>query len=221
MQTKLSILFFLISLGLGLSAKSRVPINIFQEGQIIQHATLIFQIAFFGHWVCQWGAGAVCCISQKTLKWLFRLAFGVCSTQVLVKIYNSCVLATLGPNYCTIKITPLFHPFFNLFCSFQSFFFCSFSFIFCWFQPCNHWKSFEMNKKSWKTAEKKRFDQLLVAHSTQKLEKYTTTQDNPRNKTMIIIRSFYSITIWQSEFVTRLSAIIVWFAFNFNFGDLN
>ena len=33
-------------------------------------------------------------------------------------------------------------------------FFCSFSDVFCWFQPWNHWKRFEMNKKGWKTAEK-------------------------------------------------------------------
>ena len=25
---------------------------------------------------------------------------------------------------------------------------------FCWFQPWNHWKSFKMNEKHWKTAEK-------------------------------------------------------------------
>ena len=29
-----------------------------------------------------------------------------------------------------------------------------FLFVFCWFQPWNHWKSSEMNKKGWKTAEK-------------------------------------------------------------------
>ena len=47
-------------------------------------------------------------------------------------------------------------------------FFWFFFRCFYWFQPWNHWKWFEMNKKGWQTAEKC-FDQLLGARSTHKL----------------------------------------------------
>ena len=53
-------------------------------------------------------------------------------------------------------------------------FFCSFSDVFCWFQPWNHWKNFEMCKKDEKWL-KKCFDQLLGACSTQKLVKIHNT----------------------------------------------
>ena len=43
-----------------------------------------------------------------------------------------------------------------------------------WSLTWNHWKRSKMNQKGWKWPQKKYFDQLLSAHSTQKLIKYTT-----------------------------------------------
>ena len=56
--------------------------------------------------------------------------------------------------------------------------FCSFSDIFCWFQPWNHWKRFEMNKKGWKRLEKSSSTSLRVLQAPKSWSKYTTYTHN-------------------------------------------
>ena len=46
--------------------------------------------------------------------------------------------------------------------------------FFCWFQPWNHWKSFEMIKKGWKMAEKNVSTSFPVCASPESWSKYTT-----------------------------------------------
>ena len=70
-----------------------------------------------------------------------------------------------------------FQPFFNLFWSFETFyfFFGSNSDVFCWFQPWNHCKRFKMIKKGWKTAEKNVSISIWELQAPKSWLKYTTS----------------------------------------------
>ena len=46
--------------------------------------------------------------------------------------------------------------------------------LFWWFQPWNHWKRFEMNKKGWKRLKKSSSTSFWVRAATKSWSKYTT-----------------------------------------------
>ena len=58
--------------------------------------------------------------------------------------------------------------------SWSKHFFCSFSDIFCWFEPWNHWKRFEMNKKGWRRLKKSVSTSFCVHAAPKSWSKYTT-----------------------------------------------
>ena len=75
------------------------------------------------------------------LSFYFFISLLLWLRRASVVYFNQLLSAT-----CTQKLVKLlFSVVFNLFCSFQTFFL-----RFCWFQPWNHWKSFEIKKKGWK-----------------------------------------------------------------------